>query len=143
MQDSHNRWSRLTIVKLVLLMSLALSMSSMMSGFLIARRMGYFLMKQVMVLMFGMLVSVAGVVVGFFFQPNPPALFDMLHLIIGIHFVLSLIGLLMELWQVLPILLKTMQGAPIHSSHITNLLLTTFLSLGLFVTYVDLATMLV
>jgi len=111
----------------------------MMSGFLIARRMGYYLMNQVMVLMLAMFVSIGAVIIGFFFPPTEPAMFDLLHIIVGIHFVLSLVGLLMELGQVLPVLLKTMQGAPIHSSHITNLLLSTFLSLGLLVTYVDLA----
>ncbi|MGV9169397.1 MAG: hypothetical protein ACOC38_05575 [Promethearchaeia archaeon] len=127
------------IVKLVLLVLLALSISSMMSGFLIARRMGYYLMKQVMVVMLGMFVSLGTGIVGFLFAPASPSMFDILHLMIMVHFVLFLVGTLMELGQVLPILLKTMQGAPMHSSHITNLLLTTIISLGLVLTYTDLA----
>ncbi|MBS3795834.1 MAG: hypothetical protein KGY80_13095 [Candidatus Thorarchaeota archaeon] len=131
------------VVRLLLLVLFALSISSMMSGFLIARRMGYYLMKQVMVIMLGMIVGLGTVVVGFIFAPASPTMFDILHLMIALHFLLFLVGTIMELAQVLPILLKTMQGAPIHSSHITNLLLTTFVSLGLVLMYADLALIIV
>jgi hypothetical protein len=52
---------------------------------------------------------------------------------------LVLLATLMEFVQVLPILLKTMQGGPIHSSHITNLLVYFFLALGIALFYPELA----
>lgn len=112
----------------------------MFSGFLLARRMGFYLMNQVMALMLAMMIGIVALVVGLFFPPVP-AMFDYLHIIILLDFVLVLIGALMQFGQILPILLKTMQGGPFHSSHITNLLVTLFLLLGLVIYYVDLALM--
>ncbi|MFO7837510.1 MAG: hypothetical protein R6V83_12785 [Candidatus Thorarchaeota archaeon] len=130
----------MVFVRFVLIVMLALSISSMLSGFLIARRMGYYLMKQVMILFVGTIVSIIAAVLGYIFPPSPAGMFDILHLTIALHFVLFLVGLLMQLTQIMPVLLKTMQGAPIHSSHITNVILTTFVSLALLLTYVDLAS---
>jgi hypothetical protein len=77
--------------------------------------------------------------VGLFFPPAIPAMYDMLHIILLINFVLVALATLMEFGQVLPILMKTMQGGPIHSSHITNLLISFFLTLGLVLFYEGLA----
>ena len=97
-------------------------------------------MNQVMALMFAMMIGIVALVVGLFFPPVP-AMFDYLHIIILIDFVLVLIATLMQFGQVLPILLKTMQGGPFHSSHMTNLMVTLFTLLGLVIYYVELAVM--
>jgi hypothetical protein len=130
----------MALFQLILFVLLALNISTMLSGFLLARRMGYYLMNQVMALMLAMMIGIVALVVGLFFPPVP-AMFDYLHIIILLDFVLVLIGALMQFGQILPILLKTMQGGPFHSSHITNLLVTLFLLLGLVIYYVDLAVM--
>jgi hypothetical protein len=96
-------------------------------------------MTQVMVLMLAMFAGLVGLAFGVFLFPAVPVLFDLLHLIVLVDFVLVLVAVLMEFIQVLPILMKTMQGAPIHSSHITNLLLTMFLALAMVIYYVDIA----
>jgi len=86
-----------------------------------------------------MMVALGALVVGLFFPPAIPAMYDMLHIILLINFVLVALATLMEFGQVLPILMKTMQGGPIHSSHITNLLISFFLTLGLVLFYEGLA----
>ena len=96
-------------------------------------------MKQVMALMFAMMISIGMLVVGLFMFPAAPMMFDLLHILILIDFILVLVATLMQFGQVLPILLKTMQGGPFHSSHITNLLVTLFALLGLVIYYVELA----
>ena len=98
------------------------------------------MMNQVMMLMIGMMLSIGILVVGLFFPPAP-AMFDLLHILILADFVLILLATLMQFAQVVPILMKTMQGAPFHSSHNTNLLVTLFLLLGLVLYYVDLAVL--
>ena len=113
----------------------------MFSGFMLARRMGYYLMKQVMALMFAMMVSIGALVVGLFMFPAAPAMFDLLHIILIVDLVLILVAALMQFGQILPILLKTMQGGPFHSSHMTNLLVTLFFLLGVVIYYADLAIM--
>lgn len=128
----------MALFQLILFILFALNVSVMFSGFMLARRMGYYLMNQVMMLMFGMMLSIGILVVGLFFPPAP-AMFDLLHILILVDFVLILLATLMQFAQVLPILMKTMQGAPFHSSHITNLLVTLFLLIGLVVYYTDLA----
>jgi hypothetical protein len=110
----------------------------MFSGFMLARRMGMYLMTQVMMLMLAMFIGIGVLVVGVFFPPTP-ALFDLLHILILADFVFVLLATLMEFVQVLPILLKTMQGGPIHSSHMTNLLISVFLTLALALFYEGLA----
>ena len=130
----------MALFQLILFILLALNISVMFSGFLLARRMGYYLMNQVMMLMFGMMLSIGILVVGLFFPPAP-AMFDLLHILILVDFVLILLATLMQFATVVPILMKTMQGAPFHSSHNTNLLVTLFLLLGLVLYYVELAAM--
>lgn len=51
--------------------------------------------------------------------------------------VLVLIAFLLEFGTVLPILMKTMQGGPIHSSHMTNLIVALFYLIGLAITWAD------
>lgn len=131
----------MALFQLILFVLLALNISAMFSGFMLARRMGYYLMNQVMALMFAMMIGIVALVVGLFFPPVPVAMFDYLHIIILIDFVLVLIATLMQFGQILPILLKTMQGGPFHSSHMTNLMVTLFMLLGLVLYYVELAVM--
>jgi hypothetical protein len=128
----------MALFQLILFILLALNISVMFSGFMLARRMGYYLMNQVMMLMFGMMLSIGILVVGMFFPPVP-AMFDLLHILILVDFVLILLATLMQFVTVVPILMKTMQGAPFHSSHNTTLLVTLFLLLGLVVYYLELA----
>jgi len=129
----------MALFELILFVLFGVAMSTMFSGFMLARRMGFYLMKQVMTLMGAMMVALGALVVGLFFLPAVPAMYDMLHIILMINFILVLVATLMEFGQVLPILMKTMQGGPIHSSHITNLLISFFLTLGLVLFYEGLA----
>ena len=129
----------MALLQFILFIILALNISTMFSGFMLARRMGMYLMKQVMTLMLAMMVSIGILVVGLFMFPAAPMMFDLLHILILVDFILVLIATLMQFGQVLPILLKTMQGGPFHSSHITNLLVTLFALLGLVIYYVELA----
>ncbi|TFG06815.1 hypothetical protein EU538_09675 [Candidatus Thorarchaeota archaeon] len=126
------------VFQVLLLLLLGLNVSAMLSGFMLARRMGYYLMKQVMVLMILMLVSVVTAAWAVLF-PVTPVFLDLLHILLLVNLVLSVLALVMEFIQIFPILLKTMQGGPIHSSHMTNLLLSVFLALGLAIYYVELA----
>ncbi len=128
----------MALFQLILFILFALNVSVMFSGFMLARRMGYYLMNQVMMLMLGMFVAIGILLVGLFFPPVP-AMFDLLHILILVDFVLILLATLLQFATVVPILMKTMQGGPFHSSHITNLLVTLFLLLGLVLYYVDLA----
>ncbi|MHA1935337.1 MAG: DUF5400 family protein [Candidatus Thorarchaeota archaeon] len=128
----------MAVFQLLLFVLLALNMSAMFSGFMLARRMGMYLMTQVMMLMLAMFIGIGVLVVGIFFPPTP-ALFDLLHILILADFVFVLLATLMEFVQVLPILLKTMQGGPIHSSHMTNLLVSVFFTLALVLFYEGLA----
>ncbi|MFW9964491.1 MAG: hypothetical protein ACFFCX_13045 [Candidatus Sifarchaeia archaeon] len=98
-------------------------------------------MNQVMLLMLGMLVSIGIIVVGVFFPTAAPVVFDLLHILILVDFVLILLATLMQFLQVVPILMKTMQGGPFHSSHMTNLLVTLFLLIGLVIHYAELAVL--
>ncbi|TFG32703.1 hypothetical protein EU528_02585 [Candidatus Thorarchaeota archaeon] len=131
----------MALFQFILFIVLALNISSMFSGFMLARRMGMYLMKQVMALMFAMMVGMIILVFGLFLPPVAPALFDLLHIFILVDFVLVLIATLMQFGQILPILLKTMQGGPFHSSHMSNLLVTLFALLGLVIYYAELAIM--
>jgi len=129
----------MALFQFLLFIILALNISAMLSGFMLARRMGMYLMKQVMALMFAMMIGIGVLVVGLFLPPAVPAMFDLLHILILVDFVLVLIATLMQFGQVLPILLKTMQGGPFHSSHMTNLLVSLFALLGLVIYYAELA----
>jgi len=129
----------MALLQFILFIILALNISTMFSGFMLARRMGMYLMRQVMTLMLAMMVSIGILVVGLFMFPAVPAMFDLLHILILVDFILVLVATLMQFGQILPILLKTMQGGPFHSSHMTNLLVTLFALLGLVIYYVELA----
>ncbi|MGY5859734.1 MAG: hypothetical protein RTU63_10215 [Candidatus Thorarchaeota archaeon] len=131
----------MALFQFILFIVLALNISAMFSGFMLARRMGMYLMKQVMALMFAMMLGMGIVVVGLFLPPAVPAMFDLLHILILVDFILVLVATLMQFVQVVPILLKTMQGGPFHSSHISNLLVTLFALLGLVIYYAELAIM--
>ncbi len=137
----HLQVKLMALFQLLLFVLAGLAIAAMFSGFLLARRMGMYLMMQVMMLMFGMFVSLGVLVFGLVFPPATPAMFDILHLLIIVDLVFVLLALLMEFLQVLPILMKTMQGAPMHSSHITNLLVLFFYLLGLVLYYADLAVL--
>ncbi|MHA2228987.1 MAG: DUF5400 family protein [Candidatus Thorarchaeota archaeon] len=128
----------MAVFQLLLLVLIALNISAMFSGFMLARRMGMYLMTQVMMLMLAMFIGIGALVVGIFFPPTP-ALFDLLHILILADLVFVLLATIMEFVQVVPILMKTMQGGPIHSSHMTNLLVSFFFPLGLFLFYEGLA----
>ena len=129
----------MALLQFILFIILALNISTMFSGFMLARRMGMYLMKQVMALMFAMLIGIGVLVVGLFMFPAAPAMFDLLHILILVDFILVLVATLMRIGQVLPSLLETMQGGPFHSSQMTNLLVTLFALLGLVIYYVGLA----
>jgi hypothetical protein len=129
----------MALFQFILFIVLALNISTMFSGFMLARRMGMFLMKQVMALMFAMMLGIGVLVVGLFLPPTVPMMFDLLYILILVDFLLVLVATLMQFGQVLPILLKTMQGGPFHSSHMTNLLVTLFALLGLVIYYTELA----
>ncbi|MHA1771967.1 MAG: hypothetical protein ACTSYL_07945 [Candidatus Thorarchaeota archaeon] len=131
----------MALFQLLLFILAGVAISAMFSGFLLARRMGMYLMMQVMMLMLAMFVSLGILAFGMLSPLAAAAQFDIMHLLIIVDLVLVLLALLMEFIQVLPILMKTMQGAPMHSSHITNLLVLFFYLLGLVLFYVDLAAM--
>ena len=129
----------MALFNLLLFVLLGISMATMFSGFMLARRMGYYLMMQVMMLMLAMFVSIGVLIVGLVLPYG--TMFDLLHILIVVDLVLVLLATLMEFLQVLPILMKTMQGGPIHSSHITNLLVYFFLTLGMVLYYTELAVL--
>ncbi len=126
---------------LLLFVLLGLSMGTMYSGFMLARRMGFYLMPQVMMLMFSMFASIGVLVVGLFLPPATPALFDLLSILLIVNLVFAFLAMILEFVQVVPILLKTMQGGPFHNSHVTSLLVLFFYLLGLVVYYPALAIM--
>jgi hypothetical protein len=129
----------MALFQLILFVLLALNVSAMFSGFMLARRMGFYLMMQVMMLMFGMMVGIGVLVVGIFAPTIQILGFDLLFILLIVDLVLILLATLMQFLQIVPILMKTMQGAPFHSSHNTNLLVTLFLLLGLVLYYAEVA----
>ena len=129
----------MALFQLILFVLMALNISLMLSGFMLAQRMGYFLMNQVMMLMIGMMVGIITLVVGLFLPAFQLLGVDLLLILLIVDLVLILLATLMQMLQVLPILMKTMQGAPFHSSHITTLLVTLMLLIGLVVYYAELA----
>jgi hypothetical protein len=118
--------------QLLLFILFGLNLSAMFSGFLLARRMGMYLMTQVMTLMLGMILGLVALILSFV------GLGDFVFWIILVDLILILIAVLLEFVTVLPILMKTMQGAPIHSSHITNMIVTLFYLIGLVVLWSEL-----
>ena len=131
----------MALFQLILFILFALNVSVMFSGFMLARRMGYYLMMQVMMLMLSMFVAMGVLLVGLFLPAVQILGFDLLLILLIVDLVFVLLATLMQFLQVLPILMKTMQGAPFHSSHITNLLVTLFLLLGIVLYYAELAVM--
>ena len=129
----------MALFQLILFVLMALNISLMLSGFMLAQRMGYFLMNQVMMLMIGMIVGIITLVVGLFLPAFQLLGVDLVLILLIVDLVLILLATLMQMIQVLPILMKTMQGAPFHSSHITTLLVTLMLLLGLVLYYAELA----
>jgi hypothetical protein len=129
----------MALFQMILFILFALNVSVMFSGFMLARRMGFYLMTQVMMLMLGMLVGLISLVVGLFAPGFQLLGIDLLFILLIVDLVFILLATLMQFGQVLPILMKTMQGAPFHSSHITNLLVTLFLLIGLVLYYAELA----
>jgi hypothetical protein len=127
----------MAIFELLLFMLFAMGFATMFSGFMAARRIGYVLMNQVMLLMLGMMVALVALILNFVLPPTGVA-FEIMHILILVDFVFVLLAFLMQFTQIVPILMKTMQGGPIHSSHITNLIVTLFLSLAMVIYYVDL-----
>ncbi|MFW9789283.1 MAG: hypothetical protein ACFFE2_05125 [Candidatus Thorarchaeota archaeon] len=131
----------MALFQLILFVLFSLNLSVMFSGLLLARRMGFYLMPQVMMLMLGMFVGIGVLLVGLFLPTFAIAGVDLLFILLIVDLVLILLAALMQFLQVLPILMKTMQGGPFHSSHITNLLVTLFLLIGLVLYYVDLVAL--
>ncbi|MGY5856402.1 MAG: hypothetical protein RTS72_07355 [Candidatus Thorarchaeota archaeon] len=129
----------MALFQLILFVLMALNISLMLSGFMLAQRMGYFLMNQVMMLMIGMIVGIITLVVGLFLPAFQLLGVDLVLILLIVDLVLILLATLMQMLQVLPILMKTMQGAPFHSSHITTLLVTLMLLIGLVVYYAELS----
>jgi hypothetical protein len=101
--------------------------------------MGFYLMNQVMMLMLAMMVGMITLVVGLFLPTFQILGLDLVYILLIVDLVFVLLGALMQFAQVVPILMKTMQGGPFHSSHITNLLVTLFLLIGLVLYYAELA----
>jgi hypothetical protein len=130
----------MAVFELLLFVLFALNFATMFSGFMLARRMGMYLMMQVMMSMLAMFVGLGTLILGVlgFFTGTS---FEILHLLILGDFILILLAFLMEFGQIVPILMKTMQGAPMHSSHITNLIVTLFYSLALVLYYSGLAVL--
>ena len=113
------------LYNLLLFVLFALNMSAMFSGFMLARRMGMYLMPQIAMLMIGMFAGLIALILPFI------GFADFVIWLLIADLALVAIAFLLEFVTVLPILMKTMQGGPIHSSHITNLIVSLFYLLGL------------
>ncbi len=131
----------MALFQMILFILFALNVSVMFSGFMLARRMGFYLMNQVMMLMLAMMVGMITLVVGLFLPTFQILGLDLVYILLIVDLVFVLLGALMQFAQVVPILMKTMQGGPFHSSHITNLLVTLFLLIGLVLYYAELAVL--
>ena len=101
--------------------------------------MGFVLMPQVMMLMLGMLVSLITLIVGILAPTFSLGFMDLVQLLLVIDLVFFALAFLLEFIQAVPVLMKTMQGGPIHSSHITNLIVSLFLTLAMVLYYAELA----
>ena len=131
----------MALFQLILFVLLALNISTMFSGFMLARRMGLYLMMQMYALMLGMFVSIGALIFGVFLPGIQLLGVDVTYILLIVDFAFVLLATLMQFVQVVPILMKTMQGGPFHSSHNTNLLVTLFLLLGLVIYYANLVAM--
>ena len=101
--------------------------------------MGFILMPQVMLLMLGMLVSLTTLIVGIVAPTFSLGFMDLVQLLLVIDLAFFALAFLLEFIQAVPVLMKTMQGGPIHSSHITNLIVSLFLTLAMVLYYTELA----
>ncbi|NHJ14799.1 MAG: hypothetical protein EAX95_14055 [Candidatus Thorarchaeota archaeon] len=128
----------MAVFQLLLFVLFGLGFATMFSGYQAAMRMGYLLMTQVMLLMFGMMIGLGALVVGLVAPTFSLGFMDLLQLLVLLNFVFVLLAFLLEFIQAVPVFMKTMQGGPIHNSHITNLIVTLFLSLGMVIYYADL-----
>ena len=128
----------MAVFQLLLFVLFAMGFATMFSGFFAARRMGFVLMPQVMMLMLGMLVSLITLIVGIVAPTFSLGFIDLVQLLLVIDLVFFALAFLLEFIQAVPVLMKTMQGGPIHSSHITNLILSTFLALAMVLYYAEL-----
>ncbi|MFX1262063.1 MAG: hypothetical protein ACFFAZ_08255 [Promethearchaeota archaeon] len=129
----------MAVFQLLLFVLFAMGFATMFSGFMAARRMGFILMPQVMLLMLGMLVSLITLIVGIVAPTFSLGFMDLVQLLLVIDLVFFALAFLLEFIQAVPVLMKTMQGGPIHSSHITNLIVSLFLTLGMVLYYAELA----
>ena len=91
-----------------------------------------YLMTQVMMLMFAMMLGLVALILPFI------GFGDFVYWLLIADLALVLIAFLLEFGTVLPILMKTMQGGPIHSSHITNLIVSLFYLIGLVLFWAEL-----
>ncbi|MHA2139993.1 MAG: hypothetical protein ACXADC_09525 [Candidatus Thorarchaeota archaeon] len=129
----------MAVFQLLLFILFAFGFATMFSGFMAARRMGYVLMPQVMMLMLGMLVSLITLIVGIVAPAFSLGFIDLVQLLLVIDLVFFALAFMLEFIQAMPVLMKTMQGGPIHSSHITNLIVSLFLVLAMVLYYAELA----
>jgi hypothetical protein len=129
----------MAVFQLLLFVLFAMGFATMFSGFMAARRMGFILMPQVMLLMLGMLVSLIALIVGIVAPTFSLGFMDLVQLLLVIDLVFFALAFLLEFIQAVPVLMKTMQGGPIHSSHITNLIVSLFLTLAMVLYYAELA----
>ena len=90
----------MALFQLILFILFALNVSVMFSGFMLARRMGYYLMNQVMLLMFGMMLSMGILVVGLFLPTFQIVGFDLVYLLLIVDLVFILLATLMQFLQV-------------------------------------------
>lgn len=128
----------MAVFQFLLLVLFGLGFATIFSGFQAAMRMGYLLMTQVMLLMFGMLMGLGALLVGLVAPAFSLGFMDLLQLLVLLDFVFVFLAFLLQFIQAVPVLMKTIQGGPIHNSHISNLIVTLFLSLGMFIYYADL-----
>ncbi|MHA2004218.1 MAG: hypothetical protein ACW960_08935 [Candidatus Thorarchaeota archaeon] len=131
----------MAVFQLLLFVLFAMGFATMFSGFMAARRMGFVLMPQVMLLMLGMMVSLVTLIVGIVAPTFSLGFMDLVQLLLVIDLVFFALAFLLEFVQAVPVLLKTMQGGPIHSSHITNLIVSLFLTLAMVLYYAELAVL--
>lgn len=98
-------------------------------------------MPQVMMLMLGMLASLITLIVGIAAPTFSLGFMDLVQLLLVIDLVFFALAFLLEFIQAVPVLMKTMQGGPIHSSHITNLIMSLFFTLAMVLYYTELAVL--
>ncbi|MFW9968539.1 MAG: hypothetical protein ACFFEA_15430 [Candidatus Thorarchaeota archaeon] len=131
----------MAVFQLLLFILFAMGFATMFSGFMAARRMGFILMPQVMMLMLGMLASLITLIVGIAAPTFSLGFMDLVQLLLVIDLVFFALAFLLEFIQAVPVLMKTMQGGPIHSSHITNLIMSLFFTLAMVLYYTELAVL--